>query len=94
MRSGRPESGESEQKNFYDAAVSGASVVLRPGVRALLQDTQRGVFDLVPAEALDRVSRDSVDVATLFKVDGTPKEQNRHPLVGSVGLSGWGPQRL
>lgn len=52
---------------YHDAAVSGASVVLRPGVQALLQDAQRGAFDLVLAEALDRVSRDQADVATLFK---------------------------
>jgi len=33
----------------------------------LLQDAQRGRFDIVLAEALDRVSRDQADVATLFK---------------------------
>jgi site-specific DNA recombinase len=32
-----------------------------------LQDAQRGKFDVVLAEALDRVSRDQADVATLFK---------------------------
>jgi site-specific DNA recombinase len=32
-----------------------------------LQDAQRGKFDIVLAEALDRVSRDQADVATLFK---------------------------
>jgi len=52
---------------YHDAAISGASVILRPGVQALLQDAQRGVFDTVLAEALDRVSRDQADVATLFK---------------------------
>ena len=50
-----------------DAAISGASVILRPGVQALLQDAQRGMFDMVLAEALDRVSRDQADVAALFK---------------------------
>jgi site-specific DNA recombinase len=44
-----------------------ASVILRPGVQSLLQDAQRGRFDIVLAEALDRVSRDQADVATLFK---------------------------
>jgi len=53
--------------SYHDAAISGASVILRPGVQALLQDAQRGAFDLVLAEALDRVSRDQADVATLFK---------------------------
>ena len=52
---------------YHDAAISGASVTLRPGVQALLQDAQCGKFDVVLAEALDRVSRDQADVATLFK---------------------------
>ena len=33
----------------------------------LLEDAQRGRFDIVLIEALDRVSRDRADVATLFK---------------------------
>ncbi len=52
---------------YHDAAISGASMILRPGIQALLQDAQRGVFDVVLAEALDRISRDQADVATLFK---------------------------
>ena len=52
---------------YHDAAISGASMILRPGVQALLQDAQRGKFDVVLAEALDRMSRDQADVATLFK---------------------------
>ena len=52
---------------YQDAAISGASVTLRPGVQALLQDAQRGAFDTVLAEALDRVNRDQADVASLFK---------------------------
>jgi site-specific DNA recombinase len=39
----------------------------RPGIQQLLNDARRGVFDIVLAEALDRVSRDQADVATLFK---------------------------
>ena len=42
-------------------------MILRPGVRALLQDAQRGKFNIVLAEALDRLSRDQADVAILFK---------------------------
>ena len=53
--------------SYQDAGISGASVILRPGIQTLLQDAQRGKFDLVLAEALDRVSRDQADVATLFK---------------------------
>ena len=52
---------------YKDAGVSGASMILRPGIQTLLQDAQRGEFDLVLAEALDRISRDQADVATLFK---------------------------
>src|ERR1700681_3913034 len=42
-------------------------MILRPGIQTLLQDAQRQQFDVVLAEALDRVSRDQADVATLFK---------------------------
>jgi site-specific DNA recombinase len=52
---------------YCDAAISGASVILRAGMQSLLQDAQRGKFDIVMAEALDRISRDQADVATLFK---------------------------
>ncbi|MFO1097882.1 MAG: recombinase family protein [Xanthobacteraceae bacterium] len=52
---------------YHDAAISGASVILRPGIQSLLQDAQRGKFEIVLAEALDRVSRDQADVATVFK---------------------------
>ena len=52
---------------YQDAAISGASVTLRPGVQALLQDARHGAFDTVLAEALDRISRDQADVAALFK---------------------------
>ena len=52
---------------YKDAGLSGASMVLRPGIQALLQNAQAGGFDLVVAEALDRISRDQADVATLFK---------------------------
>jgi DNA invertase Pin-like site-specific DNA recombinase len=41
---------------YKDPAISGASVTLRPGVQALLQDAQRRKFDIVLAEALDRIS--------------------------------------
>src|SRR6202051_4004170 len=42
-------------------------MILRPGTQTLLQDAQRQQFDVVLAEALDRISRDQADVATLFK---------------------------
>lgn len=52
---------------YKDAAISGASVTLRAGIQALLQDAQAGKFDLVLAEALDRISRDQADVAVIYK---------------------------
>ena len=52
---------------YKDAGISGASMILRPGIQTLLQDAQRQQFDVVLAEALDRISRDQADVATLFK---------------------------
>ena len=52
---------------YKDAAISGSSVTLRPGIQSLLQDAQRGQFNLVLAEAMDRISRDQADIATLFK---------------------------
>lgn len=52
---------------YKDAGISGASMILRPGIQGLLQDAQAGQFDIVLAEALDRISRDQADVATFFK---------------------------
>lgn len=53
--------------SYEDAAISGASMILRPGVQKLLADAQVGKFDIVLTEALDRVSRDQADVATFYK---------------------------
>ena len=41
---------------YKDSAISGDSVILRPGVQTVLADAQCGKFDLVVAEALDRMS--------------------------------------
>ena len=51
---------------YRDAALSGAST-LRPGYQALLEGAREAAFDVVVAEALDRLSRDQEDVAALFK---------------------------
>lgn len=51
---------------YTDAAISGASR-LRPGYQKLLEDARHGAFDVIVAEALDRLSRDQEDVAGLFK---------------------------
>ncbi|SOC92277.1 Site-specific DNA recombinase [Rhizobium sp. AN5] len=53
--------------SYQDAAISGSSTILRSGIQQLVRDAQRGVFTVVLAEALDRISRDQADVATLYK---------------------------
>ena len=53
--------------SYKDAAISGSSVTLRPGIQQLLEDARTGKFDLLLAEALDRISRDQADIATLCK---------------------------
>ena len=52
---------------YKDSAISGDSVILRPDIQALLEDARRGAFEVVVAEALDRVSRDQADIAILYK---------------------------
>jgi site-specific DNA recombinase len=52
--------------SYHDRAISGASLV-RPGIQMLMQDAQRGGFDILLAEALDRISRDQEDVAGVYK---------------------------
>ncbi|MIL09527.1 recombinase family protein, partial [Salmonella enterica subsp. enterica] len=53
--------------SYEDAAISGSSTILRSGIQRLVRDAQRGEFQILLAEALDRLSRDQADVATLFK---------------------------
>ena len=51
---------------YTDAGISGASL-LRPGIQSLIVDAGQGKFDLVLAEALDRLSRDQEDIAGFYK---------------------------
>ena len=51
---------------YTDHAQSGASH-LRPGYQQLLSDARAGAFEVVVAEALDRLSRDQEHVAGFFK---------------------------
>ncbi len=53
-------------EEYTDHAISGASL-LRPGIQALIADANRGRFNFVLAEAMDRLSRDQEDIAGLFK---------------------------
>ena len=41
---------------------------MRPGYQALLEGARKGVFDIVVAEALDRISRDQEHIAAFFKL--------------------------
>ena len=51
---------------FTDEAMSGASH-LRPGFQAMQQAAMNGQFDIIVAEALDRLSRDQEHIAALYK---------------------------
>ena len=51
---------------YTDAGLSGASL-MRPGIQALLSAAMNGEFDVLLAEALDRLSRDQEDIAGIFK---------------------------
>jgi site-specific DNA recombinase len=52
---------------YTDRGISGASH-LRPGYQKLLEGARNGEFDIVLAEALDRISRDQEHVASFFKL--------------------------
>mgnify|MGYP001794219106 CR=1 FL=1 len=51
---------------YSDHAISGASM-MRPGLQTLMRDGATDRFDVVYAEALDRLSRDQEDIAAIFK---------------------------
>ncbi len=54
-------------EEYTDHAISGSSMILRPGIQALISDSARGRFDMIMAEAMDRLSRDQEDIAGIFK---------------------------
>jgi len=51
---------------YSDRAISGATT-LRPGYQKMLEDARAGHFDVLVAEALDRLSRDQENIAGLYK---------------------------
>lgn len=51
---------------YSDRAISGASL-MRSGIQKLMRDAQAGGFDVVIAEALDRLSRNQADIAGLYQ---------------------------
>jgi site-specific DNA recombinase len=52
---------------FEDRARSGGSILGRDGLLALLDGARNGSFQIVLIEALDRLSRDMEDLASLYK---------------------------
>jgi site-specific DNA recombinase len=52
---------------YEDRAISGAATVNRPGWLRLMSDARSRKFDVVVAEALDRISRDQEDLAGIHK---------------------------
>ena len=52
---------------FSDYAISASALRTRPGMLALMEAARARDFDVVIAEALDRISRDQEDVAAIFK---------------------------
>ncbi len=52
---------------YTDPALSGSNMMLRPGVRMLMQDAIDGKFEIILSEALDRLSRDQADMAVMYK---------------------------
>ena len=53
-------------ESYADHAISGSSL-LRPGIQNLLTDATAGKFEIILAEAMDRLSRDQEDIAGLYK---------------------------
>lgn len=53
-------------ESYSDAAISGASAILRPGFQRLVHDAERRTFDLLICEAIDRLGRKLADVATMY----------------------------
>ena len=52
---------------YESPATTDASKILRPGIQTLLEDAKRSLFGSLVAQPLDRVNRDQVDMATLYK---------------------------
>lgn len=53
---------------YDDEAISGAAVRSRAGMLRLLDDARARRFDMLCAEALDRISRDQEDIAHVYKL--------------------------
>ena len=54
-------------ETFRDEAVSGASTINRMGLERMRRAAREGRFEVIIAEALDRISRDQADLAQFRK---------------------------
>ncbi len=54
-------------EEFADRAITGAAMLHRPAIQALLEAAAAGDFQAVLIEDLSRVSRDQADVATIYQ---------------------------
>lgn len=52
---------------YDDAAISGASVINRPGLQRLMNDAAAGRVQVLITESLDRLSRNQADIAALYQ---------------------------
>jgi site-specific DNA recombinase len=52
---------------YEDAAISGASLINRPGLQRLLVDAAAQKFNVLVTESLDRLSRSQADIAALYE---------------------------
>lgn len=55
-----------EVLRFSDSVASGAGMTNRVGLAAMLEAAEGGLFDLLVAEGLDRISRSLKDIATIY----------------------------
>ncbi|MEY8099862.1 recombinase family protein [Falsihalocynthiibacter sp. S25ZX9] len=53
-------------EQYVDQGISGASL-MRPGIQQLIEDASNGAFQILLAEALDRISRDQENIAGIYK---------------------------
>lgn len=53
-------------RTYHDDAISGGSVHGRSGLSDLLADAERGAFDVIVVEALDRLSRRMADLSSMY----------------------------
>jgi site-specific DNA recombinase len=54
-------------ETYIDEEIKGSQFITRPGIQRLLNDAHRDRFDVVIAEALDRISRDQERTAHIYK---------------------------